>query len=276
MKNAILILFVSAIMFSCEQTTILDLKQTPSKIVIEGIVTTQPGYQMVKVSRSAGFYDDGYTPRVTNATVTVTDDLGNIYTFVHNPNNDDDSLGIYLPQVPFEGAIGRTYKLSVGVDGQVYEAEDELFPVTKIDSLNYRIDPDEEEDPEKTGKYYEVRMYTREPQDVLNYYLFKFYRNDSLTYDGETDIYYSDDQFLAENIDGVGTPIYFGLNDKATVEMYSMSRQGFIYYDDLNDLLNSDGGMFGPIPASPRTNLSNGALGFFQVSAIDRAEIEIK
>jgi Domain of unknown function (DUF4249) len=276
MKNLIILLFASVLMFSCEQTIRLDLEQSPSKIVIEGLVTNQPGYQMVKVTRSAAFYDSGHTPRITNATVTVADDLGNIYTFVHNPNDVDDSLGIYVPQIPFEGAIGRIYKLTVEVDGELYEAEDELFPVTTIDSLNYRVDPDEKEDPEITGKYYEVRMYTREPQGVANYYLFKFYRNDSLIYDGETDIYYSDDQFLAENIDGVGTPIYFGINDKATVEMYSMSRQGYVFYDDLNDLLNTDGGMFGPIPASPRTNLSNGALGFFQVSAIDRSNIEIK
>src|SRR5690349_21544274 len=130
MKNLLLIMFASAVMFSCEQTTRLDLKQTPSKIVIEGLVTNYPGYQMVKVTRSAAFYDDGHTPRVTNATVTVSDDLGNIYPFVHNPNDDDDSLGIYLPQTPFEGTIGRVYKLKVEVDGTVYEAEDELFAVT--------------------------------------------------------------------------------------------------------------------------------------------------
>src|SRR6187399_1966754 len=135
MKNLLLILFASVLMFSCEQTVQLDLKETPSEMVIEGLVTNQPGYQMVKVTRSAGFYDAGHTPRITNATVTVSDDLGNIYPFVHNPNDADDSLGIYLPQVPFEGTIGRIYKLTVEVDGEVYEAEDELFPVTKIDSL---------------------------------------------------------------------------------------------------------------------------------------------
>ena len=34
--------------------------------------------------------------------------------------------------------------------------------------------------------------------------------------------------------------------------------------------------MFGPIPAPPRTNLSNDALGFFQVSAIHDKEAYIE
>jgi hypothetical protein len=34
--------------------------------------------------------------------------------------------------------------------------------------------------------------------------------------------------------------------------------------------------MFGSIPAGPRNNLSNGALGFFQVSAMNSAELVLK
>jgi hypothetical protein len=262
---------------SCEEAVKLDLGQTPSRITIEGLVTNHAGYQYVKVKRSADFYAAGKTPRVTDANVTVSDNLGNIYTFVHNPHNNSDSVGTYIPQTPFIGVIGRTYSLSVDVDGKNYTAKDELFRVTPIDSLTVKINEDEEKDPELEGRIYNVLLFTKEPRNEKNFYYFKFFRNDSLTYEDDTDIYFSDDEFLGEKIDGVESPILYSKDDLCRVEMYSTSRIGFVYYNDLSNLLNNDsGGMFGPIPASPRTNLTNGALGFFQVSAVDIAELKVE
>jgi hypothetical protein len=162
------------------------------------------------------------------------------------------------------------------VDGVVYEAQDELHRVTSIDSLSYRVNEEEKEDPEDYGKFYEVLIYCKEPQDTKDYYLFKFYRNDSLQYDFDTDIYFADDETLGENIDGVSSPIFFAPGDWARCEIYSISREAFVFYSDLQSLLNNDGGLFSQPPANSRTNLSNGALGFFQASAMHVSEIEIK
>jgi hypothetical protein len=59
------------------------------------------------------------------------------------------------------------------------------------------------------------------------------------------------------------------------VEIYSLTREQFVYFTDLANILNSDGGMFSPPPANPRSNISGGALGLFQVSGISRASILI-
>jgi hypothetical protein len=277
MKNLRYIFFVFVVFASCDEPFRLDLEQTPPKIVIEGLVTDQTKMQMVKVSRSAHFYGTGNTPRVTDAVVTISDDLGNVFDMVHNPNSHADSIGVYVPAVSFSGVIGRTYTLRVLVDGAEYEAVDKLSSVIPIDSLAYRVNEEQAEDPEEEGKIYEVLMFAREPQDEENFYLFKFFRNDSLTLANDTDIYFSDDALLAEQIDGVPTPIYYARGDTARVEVYSISRTGFVFFSDLFTVLSNDaGGMFGPIPASPRTNLSNGALGFFQVSAVNMSETKIE
>jgi hypothetical protein len=276
MKNIIILIALGAIFASCEVPVDLDLKQSEPKIIIEGQVTNNLGYQYVRVTRSAGFYDDGPTPRVTNANVSVKDDSGNEFFFSHNPENQNDSAGYYLPVVPFVGEVGRTYTLTVEVDGEIYTAQDKLFNVSGIDSLSYQINDDEEEDPDVANKFYEVLLFATEPQDEENYYLFKFFRNDSLKVDFDTDIYYADDKILGEAIDGLGSPVYYGPNDKARVEMYSISRDGYIYYMDLQSLLNNDGGLFSQPPSNSRTNLSNGALGYFQASAIDVQTIIIE
>lgn len=262
---AILFFLVAA----CDEPTHLDLRQTPPRMVIEGLLTNKPGYQYVKVSWSTDFYDSGKTPRIEDATVTVTDDQGNTYPYVHNPGNDPDSAGIYLPSTSFAGIVGRTYTLSVAVDGEVYTGTDQLLAVAPIDSLSFQINEGQKEDPKEPGKIYELLLFAREPQDVKNYYLFKYYRNDSLVHFFPTDVYFSDDAMLAEEINGVPSPVYYAVEDTARLEMYSLTRQGYVFYNDFSLLLNNDGGgMFGPVPAPPRSNLSGGALGFFQVSAI--------
>jgi hypothetical protein len=277
MKPIIIFSLIAFILISCNEPIHLDLDQTTSKIVIKGMVTNKPGYQSVKISRSVDFYANGQMPRVTNAVVTVRDDLGETINFAHNPNSHADSAGIYIPVPPFTGQIGRTYTLTVNVEGQIYEATDELLSVVSMDSVTYQVNEDEEEDPNEEGKIYELLMYMREPQDQNNFYLFKFYRNDTLVYYDDNEIYYTDDELLAENIDGVPSPVYYGINDTSAIEIYSLSRLGYVYYNDLTTVLNNDGGgMFGPIPASPRTNLSNGALGIFQVSAVNSIGIKIE
>lgn len=273
MKNILLLSALVVFLAACDEPIALDLKQNTPNIVIEGLVTNRTGMQHVKVSRTVGFYETGKTPRITDATVLVKDDAGNAYSFVHNPRNHADSMGYYVPQTPFTGVIGRNYMMTVVADGKTYEAEDRMYSVLTMDSLkDSKADKhadDEAFDPKEPGKIYELQIYAREPQDEVNYYLFKFYRNDSLKYYSDTDVYVSDDKLLAENIDGITSPIYYAPGDLARVEGYSLTRRGYVYFSDLSSILTNDGGgMFGPIPAAPRTNITGGALGIFQVSAV--------
>jgi hypothetical protein len=255
MKHLTYIFLFAVVLFSCDEPTELDLRQTPPKIVIEGLLTNKPGYQSVKISRSTDFYATGETPRVMNANVMVTDDTGAAYPYVHNPRNHPDSMGVYLPQAAFTGEPGKTYTLHVDVDGDAYEASDKLFPVIPIDDLKFQINEDQEEDPEEAGKIYELLLYAREPQDEDNFYLFNYYRNDSLIRFNPTDIYYSNDELIAENIEGIPSPVYYGANDSARLEVFSLTRNGYIYYNDLWSILNNDnGGMFGPRSARCRRN----------------------
>lgn len=278
MKRYILLtILLGGLLVACEKTIVLDVDESASVVVIEGLVTDQTSYSYVKLSRSVGFYDTGDTPRITDAIVTVVDNLGTETVFTHNPNNDDDSVGYYLPPSGFVGVVGRTYSLTVEADGEVYTAEDELHRAAPIDSLGYQIDEDEFEDDDRdTDRYYELLLYAPEPQDTEDYYLFNFYRNDSLVTEDDGDVYLISDELLGDRINGVNSPVHFALGDSAAVEIMNLSRLGYIYYSDLSSLLSNDGGLYTPPPANPRTNLSNGALGFFQASGEVRAGLVIE
>lgn len=262
-------IFSALLLLSCEETIVLDLNQTQPRIIVEGLVSNQDGRQFVKVTRSVGFYDAGKPTPITTATVSVRDDLGNAFAFAHNPTGESKLAGYYYPVANFTGVIGRTYYLDLQVDNQTYQAQDQLMAVTTFDSIGYRLNEDQLEEPEEEGKIYELLLYAKEPQQSKDYYLFKFYRNDSLKVTNENEIYFTDDVLLGERIDGLPSPVFFGEQDTARIEMISLSRNGYLFYSDLVNLINNDGGMFGPPPANPRTNLTNGALGFFQASAIE-------
>ncbi|MTI40656.1 DUF4249 family protein [Fulvivirga lutimaris] len=275
MKRYIIAILAMAVLASCEETVQLDLKETEPVVIIDGLVSDQFKNQYVKVSRSVDFYAEGTSKAITNATVSVTDGT-TTYNYIHNPTPDPENDGLYFSEVRFAGEVGKTYELTVQVDGATYTAEDSLYPVTAIDSLTFIINDDEFEEPEREGYYYEMLFYAHEPQETEDFYLFKFYRNDTLVLDSPTDIYFSNDDLLAEEINGIPTASFYKMGDTGTVEMYSISNAGFIYYNDLINLLQSDGGMFGSPPVNPRTNVKGGALGFFQASSVVSETIKVE
>lgn len=268
------ILLISTL--ACEETVRLETEQITPQITIEGVVTNQERNHLVRITRSLDFYDYGTVPGVTNATVTVRDDVGNTYNYIHNPENISAEEGYYFSETTFAGEVGRTYTLEVTIGNEQYMASDVMHPVTAIDSLAVRIDEEEFADPDKSGYYHEILFYAKEPRDREDYYLFKFYRNDSIILDEQTDIYFADDELLGEKIDGIPIAGYYKKGDVARVEMYSISRQGYVFYNDLFNILNSDGGMFSPPPANPRTNITNDGLGYFQASALASESILVE
>ncbi|MEM1407802.1 MAG: DUF4249 domain-containing protein [Bacteroidota bacterium] len=275
MKNILKALLVFLVVSSCEETIIIDSGQADPVIIVEGLITDQNQFHYVRVTRTVDFYDTVATEPITDALVFVQDSRSNFRGYSHNPSGSPDLNGYYISNEQFAGQVGVEYTVSVTVGDEVYTGKDLLNPVTAIDSLSVDIDEDEFEDPEDEGYFYEVLFYAKEPQDRKDFYLFKFYRNDSLLRDESTDIYFSDDDLLAEEINGVPTAGYYTIGDMAKVEMYSISRNGFLYYNDLTNLLLGDGGFFGSPPVNPRTNITNGGLGFFQASSVVMDEIFI-
>ena len=275
MKNIITLLLLIFILVSCEETITIDDRQVDPVVIVEGLITDQDRFHYVRVSRSVGFYDDVVNEPITDAQVFVRDSDSNSWRYRHNPSDNPQLEGYYVSENQFAGGIGMEYTVSVAVGEEIYTGTDLLTPVTDIDSLSFELDEDEFDDPDDEGYFYEVLFYAREPQDRKDFYLFKFYRNDTLIRDDENDIYFSDDDLLAEEINGIPTAGFYSWGDTARVEMYSITRQGFVYYNDLTNLLFGDGGLFGAPPVNPRTNMNNGALGFFQASSVVWEEIII-
>lgn len=268
----LIIIILLAVISSCEKVVELDLDQSIPQLVIEGMLNDRDTTQYVKVSRSIQFYDVGLNP-VKDAIIMVSDGQ-NEYTYSHNPMAVDSMDGYYFSDVSFAGKIGDVYRLQVNVGGTDFVASDTMRFVTPIDSLFFSKAIHMSEEDENDGKIYQVLLYADEPKETEDFYQFLFYR------DGELisyidNIYVFSDVALGPTLNGLPSPVLFREGEMASVQIYSLSREQYVFYSDLSNLLNTDGGMFSPPPANPRNTFTNGALGLWQVSAISEGSILI-
>ena len=281
---------LSALIWSCDVPIDLDLEQTQPKYVIDGQLifdeNLNPHQQYVRVSQSVGFYESRDKAGVSGAEVYILDDKDTVRFEEHTLA---DSSGYYFPETPFVGTTDREYVLRVNVNGEGIVARDRLPALNAtIDSLSWAYNEDYAQeqrdnpdnfDEDEIGVVYETFLFSTidkndDPQDVQNF-LFKFYVNDTLeTYDGQ-EVYFADDALVRESINGIATAPWYRWGDLSRVEVLSISRDAFVFYSDLTNNINSDGGMFGPIPANLRTNLEGDALGFFQTSMIKSDTITV-
>ncbi len=271
-KNKLVHIIFLVLVFGCEQVVELDIEQSIPQIVIEGLLTNKDTVHYVKVSKSIQFYETGLNP-ITNAIIHVSG-AGEVIEYSHNPTNIDSLTGYYFSDLPYAGKIGEAYKLHVDIDGVDYEAEDTMLYITKIDSLSFQLAANPSEEDFDDGKIYELLLYAAEPQESNDYYQFYFYRdNEVITY--TNNIYVFSDEAFGPSLNGLSSPVLFREGELASVQMLSLTREQYIYYIDLSNLLNSDGGMFSPPPANPRNTFSNKALGLWQVSAVSKAALLI-
>ena len=270
MKYLSIIILALFFLSSCEESIDFDINQTEELIVIEGLITNQMEFHQIKVSKTNLFNSTAPNPKVSNAAVTVTDSKGTSYRF------DEIEPGVYQAIEAFAGEVGETYSMLVDLEGQVYTASETLRPVTTIDALLYAIDEDEMEDPADTGRFYQALIFTREPQETEDFYLFKYFRNDIVENEDGFFVFVTDDTAVDEEVAAWPAPFYYALGDTARVEMYSLTPKAFKHFFDLSVNVTNDGGMFSGQPANVSTNIEGGAIGYFQVSSLESAEVVIE
>ncbi|MDN5200381.1 DUF4249 domain-containing protein [Fulvivirgaceae bacterium BMA10] len=276
------------------------------RIVINALITNDEGPYFVRVSKSSTRLQDFTTDEafgfiqkiddrfvfepVTDAIVTIQDDLGNIdilelwdETYPNAAVADSwAELGFYRTTTDLRGEPGRTYTLTVKYNGQEYKAEASMPSAPpKIDEVTFvdKILTSGQPEPFKIPV-----VSFDEPQDHKNYYMF-FFRNHeenvlrnnlwTMLYE---DFITFDDEFLKPRVENLNLdsgievgesldPLFSGRD--VEIEIHTLSKSAFKYYESLKEQIRNDGGTFSPAPASPPTNISNGGLGFFRVSAVN-------
>lgn len=263
LKGTLLILAV--VSFSnCQKIITVDLNEAAPLIVIEGLITDQPGPYTVTISKSGSYFNQPVLPPVTGAEVIINNNAGIIDTL------KEIMPGIYLTSKT-KGIPGRTYTLKVLSENKEYTGTSTMLSHVAIDSLKLVKSQSRHlfgGDPGNRTNV-DIHCFFKDP-DEKNFYRIKVFTNDSIH--GENYRLY-DDQYT----NGQKTELrvaHATAGDTFRIELLSLDRQTFNFYRTLEDLLYSNP-IFGSTPSNPNTNLSNGSLGYFGACAISSKTILI-
>ncbi len=235
---------------SCTKVIDVNLDKTEPRIVIEANITDTVGPNMVKVTKTIDIDKDNNFPGVHGATVIIRDNAGNEEVLT------ETEAGIYKTAT-LQGVQGRTYTLTVTIDGNTYTAVSKMPMKVPYDSLGMK------EVMTFDGNVPYPTVFYKDPVGIGNYYRAVRYVNNIP--DGE--LYIESDEFIdgkhREAILFNGDPEEernLKPGDIVTVEMQCLDKQ---MYEYLLEREEADGNSQAAAPANPTNNISNGAIGYF-------------
>jgi len=284
---SIFILLLICFISSCSEIYEYEFESQAPLLVVEGLITNTTGPHYVRLTESINeVVKPDYsgspveiTQPITGAMVTLSDDMGNTeelrYTG-HQEGTYPETQGWYIIE-EIEGAVGRTYTLTIEWNGKIYTAEDRMEPVPAIEKVGFKRK-------HLSAKNEDVDIpliYFYEPQGVKNYYLMYYSVDGFFGSNRNWSFSILNDEFLDAHVDGLemddgqsptGQDFYEYIGGGAQVDVYleSLSEPAYEFYRGVIDQFDADGGAFSPAPATPVGNISGGALGLFRASAVSK------
>ena len=256
-------ILMGVFLLGCEKEITLPLDENQSMLVIDAVVTDEPGPYYVKLTKSVAVSAISKFPEVSNAKVIMKDNFGLTDTLKYT------NKGIYLTN-KIKGAYGYTYFLEVLLDGKKYTAQSTMPKKVLLDSLtiNYFTFF-------SATQYSVIPMYT-DPITMGNNYRFIQVINDTL--DKTYHIFNDNLNNGKENqrpLNSDSDSLRVKLNDLVSVEMQCISSPTYLYYYSLRQIGGAGPGG-GTTPSNPPSNIVGGALGIFSAHTVQRKKIQIK
>ncbi len=131
------VVFVCTLLAGCVDPYYPEFEDSQESLVVEALITDQPGWQVIYLSRSSPVNERVKSPEA-DAYVSVSDDRGRSVEFL-----EQDPGAYYARMTAGELSAGTTYRLNIVTsDGEVYESEPERFPSPSpsIDRLYWKFE----------------------------------------------------------------------------------------------------------------------------------------
>lgn len=306
MKPIVVILSICLLALSACMTDFDDGGRRSSERhpVFEGCVTNWPEdtYFRLTWSDPSANGSNIHIEPITDAQIILSDDRGQIDTleylhYIDTLEPDSDTTTIqgfhrtyweYLLRMDegyykstLRADVGHTYTVKVIIAGKEYTASDYMPPVTTLDSVKMITTLAEKEG---GMDWMTPSLYFKEPQQTVDYYLITY--SMAFIWKIQYPSFYWDkpslsDEFLQENINGLlvnrlkETQMFDSdLPFSKHVNLFSLSKEAYLYFKLTEELFYGDGGAFSPTPSMVPTNFDNGMLGFFHASSVSRCYIK--
>ncbi len=235
---------------SCEKVIDLPLSSASPQIVIQGNIYDEAGPYTVTLSKSVPFDQSNVYPAVTGATVSINDDAG------HSETLTETDSGTYVTS-SLQGVAGRTYTLTVKAERKTYLASSTMPPAVGIDSMYVE---------NLWGTNDKMLTVTfMDPANIKNYYHLVEFLNGEIVKDG----FYVGSDRLNEG-KKVTYSMYSDKDEykldpgkKVTIWLECIDKGVYDYFRSADTNSNESAS-----PANPTSNISNGALGYFNACSM--------
>ncbi len=249
MKVHLLFFGLITLLFSCKKEIKVDLNDANPKMVIVANFDATDQYVNVRVSKSGSYFTPYSEELINNAIVTI-----------YGPNNTPFIIptagnGIYESAYS-EVQIGATYRITVSVDGELFEATSKLMPT--LIGTNIYANPFVAG--EVGGPNYIISYFYQDYPGVGNYSkVIKTVNGIRKDKFGEFSI---NSDALTDGNEVALTDIgFFEVGDTVSYEIQSINEKTFDYYTQLQSGTSSSAAAQG----NPVYVWSNDALGYFSV-----------
>lgn len=277
---------------SCEEIIDPTLRKADPVLVVDAWINNKAEDQIIRLTLSQPYLDKKAPVGVPGAAVAVHYDGGTL-DFIEDPEEAGTYRWVTDEATSEEvfGEIGRSYTLSVSVNGQTFEAVSKINRTVAIDSITF----DEVTSPFYPENSYTAQFWATDPVGVGDTYWIRGYKNGTLlskpseirlaydagfsaggSFDGttflppirqvipnETD---EDDQLISP----------YRAGDSLYVEIHSITHESYTFLSQVSVQTNRPGG-FGELFSTPLANVPTNivaapgplkAVGFFNVAAV--------
>jgi len=281
------------IISSCITQFVPETDENDTMLVVEGMITDQPGVYTVKLSKSLPLSSDGNTVVLTGCIVNISDDNGNWTSLF------ETQPGTYVTDGVFRGYVGRKYKLHINTNNPDLSYKNyesllmEMKPVPLIDSLFYeKITTDVTLDGRPREQECQVYLNTTDPDGICKHFRWDFSETwmFRLPYDvpnricwisnNSNSIFIKNTSVLSEDrIEKWPVNYISAKTDRLSkrysllVNQYSLNEDEYNYWEKLQNVTENVGSLYDITPVSIPGNIyciedpSEQVLGYFSVSA---------
>lgn len=241
-------LIVGVLLFaSCEEVIHVDLNAADRRYVIEAELTNIAVEQTIRVSQTVPFDSSIPSQPVDEAHVEVVSSGGRVYRF--------DAMGEgYYRNDSLQPREELSYMLRVRIGDEEFVATEAMQPFVDVDSLGAL------EEIIFNEKTYSILVKFTDPLEENNYYKYLVSVNQQpLRFLQVQNDKYNNGLYVTHQLMDFSKP--FELGDSIIVRRQSVSKAVHDYWNEIQ-LLNPGSAA----PANPKSNISNGAFGYFSIS----------
>lgn len=268
----VIVIIYSFFNLSCEKKVDWEIKSDQNElIVIDGLITNEKKAHLIKLSKSSHEMNAKPIP-ISDALITL---VGGVFSDVlyEKPVGS----GNYYTDSTFIGISGHDYTLTISYESNAYYAKANMIPVTQIEAFKHSFNE------EKKMHKIDWVANAYEPDDpsmyeiILDWSSVAGYEN-KIPDSCKAVLYYYSLPTL--DVNQIFVPesetVYFPKGTIATERKYSLTKEHCEFIRSLLSETRYRGGFFDSSPSNIKTNLSNGAVGFFGACSVISTTFEIQ